>query len=258
MTVKTDDQSGHSVARVLIIADDLGWEKVLTSHLNRYGFFVRSAAGRDEAQYILSKEDFDIAMLRLERSVTEQILQSGTLLRAACFPHIIVMAMDDERASASRFLDHGADDYFHISYTSPEIISRLHAIRRRRLLAAEESERSYFRKSNQPSLRFSFRGWVLDCARSELYDPDGIQVPLTKGEFCVLSKIVPNQGRVQTRQALTYALKGGDLGGYHRTTDTAISRLRRKLAEYDSEELIQAVPKEGYKLAVTAIHISDE
>jgi two-component system OmpR family response regulator len=258
MTVKTDEQSGHSVARVLIIADDLGWEKVLAPHLNRYGFSVRSATGRDEAQYLLSKQDFDIALLRLECSVAEKILQSGTLLRAPGSPHIIVMAMDDERASASRFLDHGADDYFHMSYPGAEIISRLHAIQRRRLLASGEPERSSLRKSNQPSLRFSFRGWVLDCARSELYDPDGIQVPLTKGEFCVLSKIVPSQGRVQTRQALTYALKGGDLGGYHRTTDTAISRLRRKLAEYDSEELIQAVPKKGYKLAVTATHLSDE
>jgi DNA-binding response OmpR family regulator len=258
MTAKTNEQSWNSVARLLIITDDLGWNKFLTSHLNRYCFYVRSASSYDEAQYLLSTDEFDFILLGLERTAVERILQSENPFRAANSRHIIVMAMDDERSMASRFLDIGADDYFHMSYPPSEIISRLHAIRRRRLLNSEGPAKPSLRKVNQPSLRFTFRGWILDCARSELYDPDGIHVPLTKGEFCALSKLASNEGRVQTREALTYALKGGESGKYHRTTDTAISRLRRKLAVHDSEELIQTVPKEGYKLAVTAIHISDE
>jgi DNA-binding response OmpR family regulator len=155
-------------------------------------------------------------------------------------------------------LDDGADDYFHMSYPPAEITSRLRAVQRRRLIDSEGMARSSLIKVNQPSLRFYFCGWNLDCGKSELYNPDGIQVPLTNGEYRILSRLASSQGRVQTRQALTYALKGDKSGRYHRTADTAISRLRRKLLKYCSDELIRLVPREGYKLVVAATHISDE
>ncbi|RYF23614.1 MAG: response regulator transcription factor [Oxalobacteraceae bacterium] len=258
MTAAIDEESEHSVARILIIADDLIWNKMLALHLHRCGFHVRFAMTYEEGRYLLLTSSFDVILLRMECSIIDEILRSKYLSLPPPSCHIVVMATNTGYEGPSRFLDNGADDYFHASYTPTEIASRLKAIQRRRIIGADGIDVSYRTKINQPSLRFCFNGWVLNCSRAELFAPSGVQVSLTKGEYCLLKMLVSCRGAVQTREALTYALKGEKMGGYYRTTDTAICRLRRKLFEYDSEELIKSVPKKGYKLVVTANHISDE
>ncbi|RYF23309.1 MAG: response regulator transcription factor [Oxalobacteraceae bacterium] len=258
MTAKIDEESEHSVARILIIADDLIWNEMLALHLHRCGFHVRFAMTYEEGRYLLLTSSFDVILLRMECSVVDKILQSEYLSLPPHSCNIVVMATNTGYEGPSRFLDNGADDYFHASYPPTEIASRLKAIQRRRIIGANGTDVLYRTKINQPSLRFYFKGWILDCSRSELFAPSGTQVNLTKSEYCILQMLVSCQGEVQTREAITYAIKGEKRGGYHRTTDTAICRLRRKLFEYDSNELIKSIPKEGYKLVVTANHISDE
>jgi DNA-binding response OmpR family regulator len=259
MTAKADEQSDHSVARLLIIADDPAWEKSLRGLLKRFRIHARSVASYDEYLFASpGSDDVDMMLIRLERVAVERIIERESQCRATSSIHIIVMAVDEVDSCPSHFLDMGADDYFHISYEPAEIISRLHAIRRRRLLDSRVVAKQLPRLVNQPAYRFSFHGWILDCTTMELSAPDGRHVPLTKGECRVLSKLVSRQGQAQTRESLSRVLGGGASGVHHRAIDTAVSRLRRKLAVFADDELIQTVPREGYRLAVPALHISDE
>lgn len=256
------DRSSHFIANILVVSDDVDWYQIMLPHLNRY--FLRSFFSTDyhDAQYTIFTEKLDIILVKKGLSASDHIVKTENNRKSKFSPHIIVIASRSELLEPTYFLDNGADDYFHSSYSSAEIIARLHSIQRRRMIQFHLNDSLNLRKVNQPSLRFRFRDWVLDCATSKLYSPSGKYVPLTKGERTVITKLVLSQGYVQTRDdlnvALNHALKGGVSGQYNRTADTAISRLRRKLANYIDYELIETVAKEGYRIAVPVFHVSDE
>ena len=77
-----------------------------------------------------------------------------------------------------------------------------------------------------------------------------MEVPLTGGEFELLSIFVERANRVLTRDMLLELLRGRQAGPYDRAIDVAISRLRRKLEdEGRNAQLIKTVRGGGYVLA---------
>ena len=75
------------------------------------------------------------------------------------------------------------------------------------------------------SLRFA--GWTLEPARRRLLNPEGVEVPLTGGEYDLLVALVERANRVLTRDMLLDLLRGRQAGPFDRAIDVAISRLRR-------------------------------
>ena len=100
------------------------------------------------------------------------------------------------------------------------------------------------------SLHFS--GWTLEPSRRRLLNPEGVEVPLTGGEFDLLTALVERANRVLTRDMLLDLLRGRQAGPFDRAIDVAISRLRRKLEDDGRHaQLIKTVRGGGYVLATT-------
>jgi DNA-binding response OmpR family regulator len=74
-----------------------------------------------------------------------------------------------------------------------------------------------------------FEGWRAILERRQLISPDGRDVPLTGGEFKLLSVFLKNPGRVLSRQHLMDITHGTGWHAYERTIDAQISRLRKKI-----------------------------
>ena len=76
----------------------------------------------------------------------------------------------------------------------------------------------------------------------------GLAVELTKQEFDLLHLLVTHPGIVFSRDALLAKVWGGDTYVTHRTVDTVVSRLRKKV-EVDPQdpELILTAWGVGYK-----------
>ncbi len=74
-----------------------------------------------------------------------------------------------------------------------------------------------------------FAGWTLEPSRRRLLNPDGVEVPLTGGEYDLLIAMLDRANRVLTRDMLLDLLRGRQAGPFDRAIDVAISRLRRKL-----------------------------
>ena len=74
----------------------------------------------------------------------------------------------------------------------------------------------------------SNRGQRLSSATHEVIS-DGQLVQLTAREFDLLCLLAANPGRVFSREYLLDRLWGADYGGFDRTVDTHILRLRKKL-----------------------------
>ena len=80
---------------------------------------------------------------------------------------------------------------------------------------------------------------------AQLFDPEGVLVHLSDGEFAVLRVFAERPRRVLTREELLHAARGPDSDAFDRAIDVQVSRLRRKLRAGDSD-LIRTVRNEGY------------
>jgi len=134
-----------------------------------------------------------------------------------------------------------------------ELLARIRAVLRR---AGDADARRDVASGNAP-LRFA--GWTLEPARRRLLDPNGIEIPLTGGEFLLLLALVERPNRVLTRDMLLDLLRGRQAGPFDRAIDVAISRLRRKLEDGGSHpQLIKTVRGGGYVLAASVDRANGE
>ena len=76
----------------------------------------------------------------------------------------------------------------------------------------------------------------------------GEKVPLTSGEFSLLSIFVQHPNRVLSRDRLIDIMKGFERSPYDRSIDVRVTRLRRKIeTDPASPVYIQTVWGEGYR-----------
>jgi two-component system OmpR family response regulator len=149
----------------------------------------------------------------------------------------------DERITG---LDAGADDYVPKPFRFQELLARIRAVLRR--VSGEGGPGA----KEPPAKAIRFGGWLLEPARRRLLNPDGVEVPLTGGEYELLQVLVERPNRVLTRDMLMDLLRGRQAGPFDRAIDVAVSRLRRKLEDDGrNPSLIKTVRGGGYVLAAT-------
>src|SRR6266700_5849481 len=98
------------------------------------------------------------------------------------------------------------------------------------------------------SRRFSAGDIVVDVDVREA-SIHGRVLHLTPIEFSLLEALVRNPGRTLSREYLTDAALGRELGLFDRSIDVHISNLRRKLGEDRGVEYIKTIRGGGYLLA---------
>jgi DNA-binding response OmpR family regulator len=143
-------------------------------------------------------------------------------------------------------LEVGADDYVTKPFDLRELLARIKAVLRRLDVNAPAGEAS----TSRSMLRFA--DWSLDTAARTLAKADGREVPLTTGEFDLLSTFARHAGRVLSRDFLLEATRGRESGPFDRTIDVQVGRLRRKI-EIDPEnpQVIKSVRGAGYLFVPT-------
>jgi DNA-binding response OmpR family regulator len=95
--------------------------------------------------------------------------------------------------------------------------------------------------------KFRFEDWTLDLAARRLSNPTGAEVPLTTGEFDLLTVFIRHAGRVLSRDFLLEHTRGREAGPFDRTIDVQVGRLRRKLeADPSRPAILKSVRGAGY------------
>jgi two-component system OmpR family response regulator len=91
---------------------------------------------------------------------------------------------------------------------------------------------------------------VLDLARRELIDDEGVATMLSSGEFRLLSVLIERPGMVLTRDQLLDLTRGRSAQPFDRSIDNQVSRLRKKI-ERDprNPQLIKTAWGDGYTFA---------
>ncbi len=139
-------------------------------------------------------------------------------------------------------LEVGADDYMTKPFDLRELLARIKAVLRRTLTAPVPAA-----GAARPKHRFA--DWELDVAARRLVDPQRREVPLTSGEFDLLTVLVEHAGRVLSRDFLLEQTRGREAAPFDRTIDVQVGRLRKKLeVDVDSPQIIKSVRGAGYIL----------
>ena len=224
---------GQAGARILMVDDDPGIRDVVSDFLGRHGYQVVTAGDAAEMEQELERGPVDLIVLDVMLP-GEDGLAICRRLAVAPSPPIIMLSAMGEDTDRIVGLELGADDYLTKPCNPRELLARVRAVLRRPREAVEES----------PAL--SFAGWRLDLVRRVLARPDGVETPLSPGEFALLRAFAQSPGRVLSRDQLLERARGADTEVFDRAMDVQISRLRKKLDDGSGRELIRTLRGEGY------------
>ena len=146
-------------------------------------------------------------------------------------PILFCSALSDEDYVV-KGLNIGADDYVTKPFVIDEVLARVRAILRR---TGQQQQRSAADIEAQQSIYESdvtFKGLRIDRNDKEVYI-DNELVSLTRTEFDILLFFLTHRNRIYSREELIKNVWGDDVVVTGRTIDTNITRLRKKLGDYD-------------------------
>ena len=221
--------------RILVIEDEPGLRLALKDELEFEGFQVELASdGHVGLEAILhSRPDLVLLDVMLPGAngfhICEQVRAQG--IRT---PIILITARDQE-ADKIRGLGLGADDYVTKPLSLAEVVARIRAVLRR----STPSQTGDVLEA--PPIKVDLRKHAAYKGTRELH--------LTQTEFQILVLLVRHAGDVVTRDDFLKHVWGEDVYVTHRTVDTHVAALRKKI-EDDVEHpvCILSVRNAGYRL----------
>ncbi len=240
---------GSSVARVLLVDDDMELCQMLAEYLTADGFSVRAEhdgqAGIDAVQDASDQgHEFDVMILDITMPVLDGF---ETLRRLRAFSTVPVLMLTARGDETDRIvgLELGADDYLSKPFNPRELAARLRAILRRCRLTDSQSVLAAEAPLEIDDLLLDRGSLTVWC--------QGQPLALTATEFTVLEVLGLVAGQVVTKQDLSERALGRRWMPYDRSLDTHLSNLRRKLGPgADGEARIKTIRGRGYLLVRTS------
>jgi DNA-binding response OmpR family regulator len=224
--------------QILVVDDDEGILDVVGYALRSEGFDVATASDGERALQVAQRQPFDVVVLDLmlpELSGTEVCRRLRASGNSA---PIIMLTARDAEVDRVLGLELGADDYVTKPFSTPELVSRIRALLRRREFDRADSGAAVKR----------IGGLRIDFARHEIHVDEKL-VRLTPSEFKLLALLADEPERVFTRRQLMEHLWTSPWVGDEHAADVHISNLRRKIERNPSSpERIVTVRGFGYKL----------
>lgn len=207
----------------------------LVTQLSAAGFEVEHAPNGAVADYLLHKQNFDIAVLDINLPMLDGLSVLAHLRQTrAATPVLMLTARDalDDRVAG---LQAGADDYVTKPFDFPELLARLQALLRR----------------SQPAAASAMFGRLSLDHVSRRALVAGETLELSGREWALLELLVRQRDKVVTKDEIiqTWMSDGGEVGGGN-SIEVYIHRLRNKIG--DAGLVIRTVRGLGYLMEATA------
>lgn len=221
--------------QLLLAEDDPILANGLTAQLNNAGFTVEHAPNGPVAEYLLAKQNFDIAIIDLGLPMIDGLTVLKKLRATRPNLPVLVLTALDKLDSRVAGLNAGADDYMTKPFDFPELEARLRAVLRRA-------------KPGPVNGDVAVAGLHFDRAARRAV-VHGEPVELSPREATLLELLLVQSDKVVTKEQIAAAWAGdGTEVGAGNTAEVHIHRLRRKLEGSGLE--IRTVRGLGYLLAV--------
>ncbi len=214
------------ITKLLVVDDDTRIRDLLRRYLTQEGFEVSTAEGSVAMDQVLQNEAIDLIVLDLMMPGEDGLSICRRLRNSSNNTPIIMLTAKGEDVDRIVGLEVGADDYLTKPFNPRELLARVQAVLRRRIVPAVAGAPV---ASTQSVAKFG--GFVFDMAARRL-TKNGLDTPLTTGEFAMLKTLVSHPRIPLTREKIAQLSKGREFEPFDRSLDVQISRLR-KLIEID-------------------------
>lgn len=225
--------------KVLVVEDERDIAALVSYHLTKEGYRVRTAETGQEALESISSERPDLVILDLMLPGLSGYEVLGEMRRrseSAELPVVVLTARRDE-ADRVKGLELGADDYVTKPFSPRELVLRVSAV---------------LRRSQAPAVAGASRilqgGPIIVDLNATTVIVDGLQLDLTPTEYKLLVTLIERRGRVQSRKQLLETAWEINARIETRTVDMHVQRLRTKLGPHG--DLIETVRGFGYRFKV--------
>ena len=219
--------------RILIIDDEEKTAEFLRRGLTESGFIVDVAHNGEDGLFNAMSLDYDLIVLdaMLPRKDGWSVL--AEMRQKHKSTPVLFLTARDSVSDRVKGLDLGADDYLVKPYAFTELLARIRALLRRR------AER-------QPDI-FQVADLRVDLLGHKAHRGQ-VRLDLTPKEFALLSLLARHQGEVLCRRVIAEQVWDMNFDCDSNVVDVAVRRLRRKIDDSFTPELIHTVRGMGYVL----------
>lgn len=224
--------------KVLVVDDEPQIRTLLKATLARAGYNIVEASNAREALASKSIDKPDLVLLDLGLPDRDGLELVGALAAEPRSAVLVISARDQTEQKVAA-LDLGADDYVTKPFDTEELLARVRASLRQRLVS--EAERQVVDASD-----------VSIDLLERIVRRSGKEVHVTPKEWDLLAELAKHPGRVLTHEMLLRSVWGPAHVGQTEYLRVAIRSLRQKLEAQPSQpKLIVNEPGVGYRLIAT-------
>lgn len=223
---------------ILVVEDEEAIREMLTLVLQQADFNVQQARDAKQAQMKIDQTQPDLILLDWMLPEITGIEWTRRLKKEESLKNIpiILLTARGEEEDKIRGLEIGADDYVTKPFSPKELIARIRAVLRRS------------GKLNEQAIIVAGE-ITLDTDQHRLLVKNK-QLDVSPTEFRLMHFFMTHPEKVYSRTQLLDQVWGRSVYIEERTVDVHIRRLRKILAEFGLEDLVQTVRGFGYRFSL--------
>jgi two-component system, OmpR family, KDP operon response regulator KdpE len=219
---------------VLVIDDETQIRKFLDIGLRAEGYDVLLAANGEDGLALAATRNPDVVILDIGLPDREGHDVLAELRQWTQVPVLMLSVRDTEQEKV-KALDAGANDYMTKPFGIQELMARLRALQRNRVIGAEAPP------------RYEDERLHIDLGLREV-TLDGTPLSLTRKEYAVLAMLVRHAGRVVSQQQLLREIWGGTHVQDTHYLRIVLGKLRQKLGDDPATpRWLKTEPGVGYR-----------
>lgn len=217
--------------QILVVEDDRDLNRTVCSFLNQSGYEATGCLNAADAYDVMYDKKFDLIVSDIMMPDIDGFEFVKTVRTLDEDIPILFMTARDDFAAKQRGYRVGVDDYMVKPIDLDELFLRIGALLRRAKIAS--------------SRRLEVGEFVMDADEHTAYWKDE-EIQLTTREFSLLYKLLSYPKKTFTRTQLMDEFWDADTMSGTRTVDVYMTKLRSKLSDCDSFEIV-TVHGLGYK-----------
>ncbi len=217
--------------KLLLVEDSERLQRSLSTGLKKHGFVVDQAFDGEQALAYTAVNQYDAIILDLMLPKIDGLTVLSTLRSEGKDCHVLILSAKDQTEDRVRGLDLGADDYLVKPFAFNELVSRLHALDRRR--------------SGVKNPVIEIDGIKVDSVTRQVFFDDQL-VALTPHEYQLLELLARRRGRVFSHDQLIDQLYDACSYVTRNAVEAHVSSLRKRLNLAGAPNLIKTRRGFGY------------
>ncbi len=222
------------MSKILIVEDDEKLRNELETFLNRNGFIARSLTEFQNTIEDILNSQADLVLLDINLPFTDGEYICKEIRKKSNVPIIMVTSRDNE-IDELMSLNYGADQYVTKPYNIQILLAKITGLLKRN------------QGSNIEGEKIDCKEFYLNTA-SRTLEKENAKIELTKNEYNIMYFLVKHQGQVVSRDEIMDYLWESEEFIDDNTLSVNIKRLRTKLEELGTKDLIETRRGQGYLL----------